>query len=575
MLITRSVASIREVEGAAVATAPTDALMVKAAGGVADAARDLLRPAEDSDELVIAFVGGGDNGGDALYASAFLATDGYEVEAILLTDHPHERGLNTARLAGVQMFDCSEDAAGRIIELSRRGTLWIDGCVGTGVQGDLREPLRSIIAGLEEIRMDAPEAQVIKGPDGKPAYEPGEAPRDEFSKAPTYQRRVVAIDVHSGVATPDGSIPGPALRADIVVTMGAVKPALVLPPAAYLHSQVRMVDLDLEFEDEGVTRTLTRSDFRRLYPVPGRTDHKYTRGVARLVTGSEQFPGAAVLSCVAAQNTGIGMVRLDTTRTPGLLALHSEPGIVLGAGRAQSIAVGSGMDPSDVETRERIHQALADARADDVPVVIDAGALTIAAEMVAEDYDFKAPAIWTPHAGEAAAVLNILDSVDWTREDVERAPLVAAQKLASLTDGIIVLKGAATLIANPRERVYVQAEAPAWAGVAGSGDILTGVIAARVAQTQADYEKRQPAASSNAEERLEDITETVASAVWLHGVAASAAAGLAWEYREDPLNPPHSDTLGGPIGAQDIARYLPHTIWQLLDQTDEDDVLDE
>lgn len=568
MLITRSVAKIREVEGAAVAAAETDALMVKAAEGVADAARDLLR-APDSDELVIAFVGGGDNGGDSLYAAAFLSLDGYEVEAILLTDHPHERGLETARMAGVRMFNCEDDTADQVVELARRGTLWIDGMVGTGVQGQLREPLRSIIAGLEKIRTDAPEPQVIEGPTGESVYKPGEAPRDELSKAPTYTRRVVAIDVHSGVATDDGSIPGPALRADIVVTMGAVKPALVLPPASYLHSEIRLVDLDLIFEDEGETRTVNQSDFLETYPVPGPHDHKYTRGVVRLVTGSEQYPGAAVLGTLAAQNSGVGMVRLETTDTPNLLALQAAPGIVLGPGRSQSIAVGSGMDPEDQETRERIDVALSDAGADRVPIVIDAGALDVAARMVAAGDDFAELAIWTPHAGEAASVLSVLDDRKWKRKEVEQAPLLAARKLAELTGGIIVLKGGTTLIAGPNGLVYVQAQAPAWAGVAGSGDVLTGVIAARIAQQKAQFEQDPEASSKiSLQEKTNRYVHAAATAVWLHGMAATAAAGLSYDFPDNPLAQRHPNEIGGPIAAIDIARELPTVLKQALGRKD-------
>ena len=546
------------------AAAETDALMVKAAEGVVDAARDLLRD-PDSDELAIAFVGGGDNGGDALYAAAFLSLDGYEVEAILLTDHPHERGLQTARLAGVQMFHSENSSAEEVVDLAKRGTLWIDGMVGTGVQGELREPLRSIIAGLEEIRTDAPEPQVIKGPTGEPVYEPGEAPRDEFSKAPSYTRRVVAIDVHSGVATDDGSIPGPALRADIVVTMGAVKPALVLPPASYLHSEVRLVDLDLIFEDEGETRTVNHADFLQAYPIPGPHDHKYTRGVARLVTGSEQYPGAAVLGTLAAQNTGVGMVRLETTETPQYLALHAAPGIVPGPGRSQAIAVGSGMDPEDQDTRERIHVALSDARTDRVPIVIDAGALDIAARMVASEYDFTAPAIWTPHAGEAAYILSVLDDRKWKRSEVEELPLRAARKLADLTGGIIVLKGGTTLVVDPAGTVYVQAQAPAWAAVAGSGDVLTAVIAARVAQEQAKFEQSPESPSEiSLQEQVGRCAHAVATAVWLHGMAATAAAGLAYDFPDNPLASRQKDAVGNPIAAIDIARQLPNVLKQIL-----------
>ena len=153
--------------------------MVKASEGVADATRTCFAP--DSDELIVAFVGGGDNGGDALYAAAFLSLDGYEVEAMLLTDHPHERGLETARMAGVRMFNCEDDTADQVVELAKRGTLWIDGMVGTGVQGQLREPFEALLPAWKNT--DSSRTANFKGPTGESVYKPGEAPRTSFQSA--------------------------------------------------------------------------------------------------------------------------------------------------------------------------------------------------------------------------------------------------------------------------------------------------------------------------------------------------------------------------------------------------------
>ncbi|MDO5048729.1 MAG: NAD(P)H-hydrate dehydratase [Actinomycetaceae bacterium] len=618
MIVTHSVETIREVERKAVAAAPTDLFMRKAAIGVAEAANRMLRQVDEYYEYVIVFVGGGDNGGDALYAASILAMFSYDVEAILLTDHPHERALAEAVRRRVKITDASNMSAEEVVDRAKYGTLWIDGILGTGFKGELREPLRSIIAGLEAIRTEPPHPLVLEtdptsdGADedrdtksadavepessgderldalrawrkvdfeflsakpvnleyGDPLFDPSwQFPEENVRD---YQRRVVAVDVHSGVTADDGSVSGPALFADTVVTMGAIKPALLLPPAAYLHRRIELVDLLLDFEDEGETRTLDFKDFHDDYPVPGPLDHKYTRGVVQMVVGSEQYPGAAVLGTLGAQNTGVGMVRLETTQTPKMLALQEAPGIVPGTGRAQAIAVGSGMDPEDRKTYARIEAALQGARAQSIPVVIDAGALSVAARMVADDFDFTAPAVWTPHAGEAAAILTILDDGEWDRAKVEAAPVVAARRLAELTGGIIVMKGGITLVVNPAGTVYAQTQAPAWAAVAGSGDVLTGVIAVRVAHQQVEVE-REASSPSNANEHdwNEKFTRAAASAVWLHGTAASKVADATGDANfEITSNVGYPDfkwkwrRAGGPIAAVDIARKLSKVIWE-------------
>ncbi|MDO5035144.1 MAG: NAD(P)H-hydrate dehydratase [Actinomycetaceae bacterium] len=618
MIFTHSVETIRKVVQEAADALPTEVLREKAVSEIAGTAYRMLRKADDSAEYVIAFVGEGDNGRDALYATSILAMDMSGVEAILLTDHPHERALAEARFNGVTITDASNLSAEDVADLAKYGTLWIDGILSTGTRGELREPIRSIIAGLESIRTEPPHPRVSQesaslndprgeehaavslvgtkpeGSDekltpkrnrwvaefqvmsaapievsyGAPLYDP----RRQFPTEQSvrdYRRRVVAINNHSGEITNDGRINGPALYADTVVTIGAITPALLLPPAAYLHKRIRLVDLTLNFEDEGQTRTLGFDDFFDDYPAPGPLDHKYTRGVVQMIVGSEQYPGATVLGVLGAQNTGVGMVRLETSQTPKMLALQAAPGIVLGTGRSQAIAVGSGMDPEDNQTRERIETALQDARVQSIPVVIDAGALSVAARLLAEGFTFTAPTVWTPHAGEAAAVLTILDAGEWSREKVEAAPLVAARRLAELTGGIIVMKGAITLIVNPAGTVYTQTQAPSWAAVAGSGDVLTGIVAARVAHQQVEVEREAGAPSNgNQQDWSEKFTRAVASAVWLHGAAASKAAGVrSGMNAEIATNSSYPDFSwgweleGNPIAALDIASNLGRVIW--------------
>lgn len=588
-----SVQAVRQTEAAAVQAAATDQLMLKAARAVADAVR------RQSPNQVVAYVGGGDNAGDALYALSFLAHDGIPSVAVLVSDHPHERALAAAREANVEIIGGVRDG-GATSALSRTGDdrddtrpaadgrddtrpttgdllqqveatalaadVWIDALVGTGARGPLREPMASVVQTLARLHHEATQA------------------------APGVRRtpRVIAVDVHSGTCSDDGRVENPILPADDVVTMGAVKAALVLPPASYHHGDITLVDLALDLSSiPAATTTLQSTDVACLLTPPSATDHKYTRAVVRTTCGSARYPGAGVLSALASQYSGASMVRLDAPAPVTQLALAREPGLVTGVGRAQCVVVGSGMDPDHEDDRARIESALSDAARADIPLVVDAGALSVAAQWGREQ--LPSFMVWTPHAGEAAQLLTQLTEQEWSRAEVEAAPRVAAERISELTGAMVVLKGAATVLvgpvpvvdepeaAGPRERVarvedeneqprhhsgdsaegnrrfacYVQAEAPSWSATAGSGDVLAGTLGTALANLQVWRERaRQKAAGDSgtplAGESGQEVPQAVvpfwrdtqvapptwehlflraaAAGVWLHGTAASLAA---------------------------------------------------
>lgn len=324
---------------------------------------------------------------------------------------------------------------------------------------------------------------------------------------------------------------------------------------------MRLVDLGLQM-GPGIAHVLEACDVREAVLQPGATDHKYTRGVVRLVAGSEKYPGAAVLSAIAAEAAGAGMVRMQTTQTPRLLTLGSAPGVVMGDGRAQAIAIGPGMDPGDPEALARIDAGLAEARDGAVPVIVDAGATRVCAQMIRRGTEFKSDIIMTPHAGEAASALSALDETQWSRERVEEAPMRAAIRLAGLARVIVVLKGAATLVVSPRGHAYVVAEAPGWAGVAGSGDVLAGVIATFAAAYQARVE-------AGADPNIEALTKAVASGVWVHATAAARAARMRLSRpAEAPSNivlaPGYGLRGGMPIAASNITEFVPRVIGEII-----------
>ncbi|HLT84045.1 MAG TPA: NAD(P)H-hydrate dehydratase [Phototrophicaceae bacterium] len=502
--------AVRAAEAPLLAATAPDELMRQAAYAVATAVLDELRRlgARRSGSTVLLLVGGGNNGGDALYAGGYLARRGLQVAAALCTDQPHARALAAARAAGVRTHTVL-DGTGRprwdlLARLADRGGVWVDGLTGIGATGGLREPLAGVVAALEEQRAAMP---------------------DE----PT----VVAVDVPSGIGVDDGVVTGPVLRADVTVTMGAVKPGLVVPPADARAGRLVVVDLGLAAGlSAPAVRRLTAADVADLLPAPRPSDHKYTRGVLGLAAGSTAYPGAAVLAAAGALRTGLGMVRyLGPEPVAGLLH-HRFPEVVVGAGRVQAWAAGSGVDPADDARADEVRDAVARALADGLPAVLDAGALSLAPDRLAPNV------VLTPHAGELARLLTDRGEAA-TRADVEAAPLPAARRAAALTGAVVLLKGATTVVAAPGGACLTQADGTPWLATAGTGDVLAGVLGALLAVRGEDLaEGRDPGGSLTA--------ELAAAAALLHGRAGRLASA------------------GGPVTALEVADALPEVVAELL-----------
>lgn len=411
-----TVEQVRDSEARALALLPEGALMQRAASGLAAAVADLLGRVYAAKVLLL--VGGGDNGGDALWAGAMLARRGAQVEAVLLSRSARADGLEALLRQG-----------GRVVEVqdARRPDVVVDGIVGIGGQPGLR-----------------PQAQEAL---------------EQLAGVP-----VVAVDVPSGVDVDTGRLDGAHVRADLTVTFGTHKVAHLVDPAAEACGVVHLVGLDLDLPPAAV-EALQAPDVARLLPVPGPFEHKYTRGVVGIRAGSAAYPGAAVLCTSGAVQGLAGMVRYlpadgaDEKVADAVRARHPE--IVVSEGRVQAWVVGSGGD-ADAE------QALSDALADGVPTVVDADALVHVAKGTPG-------VVLTPHAGELARMLDV------EREEVEADQLGHARRAAAAYDAVVLLKGRHTLVARPDGQVRVTTSGVPWLAVAGAGDVLAGLIGSLLA----------------------------------------------------------------------------------------------
>ena len=531
--------TVRQAEAKVVAEHPQGSLMKKAAGEVSDTTVEFLlaRGAKVAETRILGLVGGGDNGGDCLYALSYLAKLGYPCLALVLSDNPHEKALAAAEKAEVTIERV--DLAGSARQIARLAArraraagVWIDGLVGTGVNGKLREPLAQVATELTRL------------------YESG------CSKVLR-----VAIDIPSGIFTDDGRLPGPFLGADVTVTMGGRKSSSLLPPAAYQFGQVRLVDLGLQMKEPRLAR-LQAADVGALWPVPGPEDHKYTRGVVQVVAGSAAFPLTGVLCVEGAGRAGAGMVRYVGPEDAAFAILSRFPEAVSGAGKHQCLLVGPGVDPKDsARVREALNQAV-QAATSGIPLVLDAGAIDLYPQIISQIPGgiLTHRTILTPHAGEAARLLSTLGAGGGrggvSRAEVEASPAAWVQYLADKTGATVLLKGAVTLIASAEGTMFSQAGAPYWTGTAGSGDVLAGIVGAVLAQHQARAEQTGHQLSPS------QVSAAVASAAWVHARAARKAAGLPFSCSQ----PDSVNNLGAPVVATDIARQVPGAIAYALEQ---------
>ncbi len=454
-----TVEQVRASEQALMARLPAGALMARAASGLAHAVLDYLGRGYGARVLLL--VGSGDNGGDALHAGARLAGRGVQVRALLLApDSTHPGGLAALRSAGGTVVDSLRDGW--------RADVALDGIVGIGGRGGLRERAAAVVSSLDDVP-------------------------------------VIAVDTPSGVDVDTGSLPGPHVRAEVTVTFGTHKVAHLADPASMACGAVHLVDLGLDLPAAAVT-ALQESDVRELLPRPAPDAQKYTRGVVGIRAGSEQYPGAGVL-CVSGASSGlVGMVRYQGGAADLVRASHPE--VVVGEGRVQAWVIGSG-GGAEAE------QALSDALADGVPVVVDADGLTHVTGPLG------VPALLTPHAGELARMLGV------ERSAVEAEQLRFAREAAERFEAAVLLKGRHTLVATPEGRVNATTVGPAWLATAGAGDVLAGLCGSLLAAGLHPYD-----------------AGSVGS--WLHGAAAELAG---------------SD---GPVTASDVAGALPHLLRSLL-----------
>jgi len=457
---------IRAAEAPLLASLPAGELMGRAASGLAERLASELRERRGgfSGGQVLLAVGAGNNGGDALWAAVTLLGRGVRASAWRTSGRAHPEGWRAFLDAGGREVD-----AVAALELLADADLVVDGVLGIG---------------------------------GRPGLDPAVA---AFADACRDTRAVVvAVDLPSGLDA-DAATASESFTADITVTFGARKLCHIAEPARSRCGNVEVVDIGLGLAAPSVT-AWEASDVAAVWPVPGPESDKYSRGVLGVDTGSQQYPGAAVLSCFGAVHSGAGMVRY-LGAAPDAVG-SALPNVVTASGRVQAHLVGSGWGERPDGLRR-----LVEVLGEGLPTVVDADAIALLAGR-----HVGPGVLLTPHAGELARLLGV------PRAEVQADPVGHARAAAAASGAVVLLKGASQYLAEPDGHVAVAVPGPAWTAQAGSGDVLAGICGTLLAAGLAPRDA---------------------------ALAASSVQALC--ARQHP----------GPFPPQDLARLLPQTIGEL------------
>ena len=299
-------------------------------------------------------------------------------------------------------------------------------------------------------------------------------------------RPVVAVDVPSGVNASTGEIAGAAVRATATVTFGAAKVGLAVAPGALCAGTVTVSRLGLRPREH--EHSLVPASVLLDVPRKQTTSTKYSAGSVLIVGGSRGLTGAPMLAAQAAFRADAGYVAvgapestlpvleailLEVVKRPlpedgaGRLLPRAADAILEAAEKADAVAIGPGLGRSEgtVELVRILLERL------ELPVVLDADAL-----WELQPFTRAAPTVMTPHAGELAGLLGL------EAREIDAHRLDAARRAATRFGSVVLLKGADTLVAAPREGVLVATYGTPALATAGSGDVLTGIVAAFLAK---------------------------------------------------------------------------------------------
>jgi NAD(P)H-hydrate epimerase len=402
---------------------------------------------------VVALVGAGNNGGDALVLLRCLAAWGWDVQAIHVADRgADETVLHSWDIPSVRDVQLDKNA-GAWQEVLAPAAVVVDGILGTGVQG---------------------------------------APRDRQARAIQQVnqagRPVLAIDIPSGVDGATGAVPGEAVQADVTVSFGAPKLGGLLHPGRALTGRLVAVEIGFPPMPEGTASAEVATPEWAQARLPARSADTHKNEVGRLmvVAGKHGMAGAAVLAARAGFRGGAGLVQVCSAPENREVLQAAVPDAIFvdvtdaramddALAQASAIAVGPGQG-TGAEAEEALSRVLSGSSA---PLVVDADGLNLLAAgrpMSLPEAASNRRALVTPHPGEMGRLLGL------TGEEIAADRVSIVREAAETFGCAVLLKGAPSLVASDGAPVLVDTQGSSDLALAGMGDVLTGVCGALLAQ---------------------------------------------------------------------------------------------
>jgi NAD(P)H-hydrate epimerase len=506
----------RTIEGIGI---PGPVLMENAGLQIFRFLQSLILPYVDEDKVVIV-AGKGNNGGDGLVIARHLWNNGMAPQVLLLGAKKEIRGdaalnLGIAEKIGLAVKEIKSEADWKAHQRPfKEASVIIDAIFGTG----LTKPAEGLYArAIEDINRSA-------------AFK-------------------VAVDIPSGLSSDSFEIIGPAVKADVTVTLGAPKIAHVIPPAEEWVGELMIADISIPrplFDSpELKLEMVEKLDLLRSFQKRKKDSHKGTYGHLLIIAGSLGKTGAAVMAAKAALKTGAGLVTVATPKSclpmvaKGMAELMTEPlaeteeGTISAEALPQARALVKGKDAlligpgisTDESTAEFLTKFVPELR---LPIVIDADGLNILSARSNLLKKLPRPAILTPHPGEFARL------VDLPLREVIKRKLELGPDFARKYGAYLVLKGYRTLTSTPDGWTFINPTGNPGMATGGSGDVLSGMIASFLMQEK-------------------EALRAALTAVYLHGLSGDLAAEKIGERA---------------LVAGDLIRFLPRAAKTLEDEVD-------
>ena len=440
--------------------------MENAGAAVAEEVKKILGAV--SEKAILILIGPGNNGGDGLVAARHLQDWGAKVTLFLFSERPpDDPNLKLAQEHGIACIDATrQETLDKLTELLPSTNAIIDAMFGIGRIRPFHGTLKKAM--------------------------------DMINQAKRPGLRIVAVDLPSGLNADTGAVDPSCLYADNTITLAFPKIGLFKSPGAERTGRITVADIGIPIylAEQATDELITADWIRSVLPRRPLNANKGTFGRVIVVAGSNNYVGAAYLACSSAMRVGTGLVTLATAaRIQSILAAklteatylplpESHPGIIspsaaklihknLNSYNAMLLGCGLGQSQPVIKFIEYLLLKL---RAEPSPLILDADALNILARVPNWWQRLTNDAILTPHPGEMARLAEV------TVDEVQSDRIGITKEIARKMNKTIVLKGACTVIAAPDGHTAISPVANPGLASAGTGDVLSGIIAGLVAQ---------------------------------------------------------------------------------------------